>query len=49
MNKMSDMRNRYLDYCKKLKFDEKPDYDFLRNLFIKNAELLKITPEYKWS
>ena len=24
---------KYLDYCKKLKFEEKPDYMFLKNIF----------------
>ncbi len=36
----------YLDYCKKLKFEEKPNYDFLRDLFIKEAENKKISIKY---
>jgi hypothetical protein len=38
----------YLDYCKKLKFEEKPDYELLRNLFIKEVEDKKITLKYEF-
>ena len=38
----------YLDYCKKLKFEEKPDYDLLRNIFIKEAGDKKITLKYEF-
>lgn len=34
---------RYLQYCKDLKFDQKPDYPLLKNLF---KELYSNTPEY---
>jgi serine/threonine protein kinase len=36
----------YLDYCKKLKFETKPDYDYLINLFINSAEEHSLQIEY---
>ncbi|ARF10217.1 serine/threonine protein kinase [Hokovirus HKV1] len=38
----------YLEYCEKLKFDEKPDYHYLKNLFIKSAENNNIKPKFEW-
>lgn len=38
----------YLKYCRKLKFHENPNYDYLRNLFIKSSSGRKITPEFEW-
>lgn len=38
----------YLDYCKKLKFEEKPDYELLRKIFLKEAEDKKITLKYEF-
>jgi serine/threonine protein kinase len=39
----------YLDYCKKLKFEEKPDYEYLKNLFIMEADKLKVDIKYDFS
>jgi len=36
----------YLDYCKKLKFEAKPDYEYLINLFKSSAEEHSIKIEY---
>jgi serine/threonine protein kinase len=36
----------YIDYCKKLKFEEQPDYDYLRKLFISESEHKKIDIKY---
>lgn len=38
----------YLDYCKKLKFEEKPDYEHLKNLFISEAKKLNIEIKYEF-
>ena len=38
----------YLKYCRQLKFHENPNYDYLRNLFIKSSTNRKITPEFEW-
>ena len=39
----------YIKYCRKLKFDEDPDYDYLKDLFYKYCLEDNITPEYEWS
>jgi serine/threonine protein kinase len=39
----------YLDYCKKLKFEEKPDYEYLKKLFIMEADKLKIDIKYDFN
>jgi len=38
----------YIKYCKKLDFDEKPDYNYIRALFNDGAQRLKIKPKYFW-
>jgi serine/threonine protein kinase len=38
----------YLSYCKNLKFDEEPNYAFLKKLFKSAAEELKLTLEFEW-
>jgi serine/threonine protein kinase len=38
----------YLDYCKKLKFESKPDYQYLVNLFKMSAEEHTIKIEYNF-
>jgi len=39
----------YLTYCRKLKFDETPDYEYLQNLFINTANKNNIKLEYIWT
>lgn len=40
---------KYLEYCGKLKFSEKPNYDYLKDLFIKSSQETGIEPEFEWS
>ncbi len=39
----------YILYCQKLKFDEKPDYKFLRNLFQQTCMEYNVMPKYCWT
>lgn len=39
----------YLQYCRKLKFDETPDYDYLSKLFENEATKLNIPLKYYWT
>lgn len=39
----------YLNYCYNLKFDERPDYDYLINLFERSSKELKFEPSFEWS
>lgn len=38
----------YLNYCKRLKFDETPDYDYMQKLFHTGARKMNIKPAYEW-
>jgi len=40
----------YLDYCRKLNYDETPDYNYLKNLFMNLFKLKKLNDrsEYEW-
>lgn len=38
----------YMNYTKQLSFDEQPDYEYLRALFITSAKTHKIVPKYCW-
>jgi serine/threonine protein kinase len=38
----------YLDYCKKLKYEEKPNYEFLKKLFIQESDKEKIELKYEF-
>ena len=38
----------YILYCRQLKFDEDPDYNYLKNLFITTSNKLNIKPEFEW-
>ncbi len=40
----------YLNYCRSLKFEDKPDYAFLRRLFkdLMERENLKVDFDYDW-
>lgn len=39
---------RYISYCRKLKFTETPDYDFILRLFSQDCRSLKIKPRFNW-
>lgn len=38
----------YILYSRQLKFDEEPDYKYLKNLFITTSNKLNINPEFEW-
>lgn len=38
----------YLQYCRKLNFDEEPDYEYLKSLFIEESNTNSIALEYCW-
>jgi serine/threonine protein kinase len=38
----------YLQYCRKLKFDETPDYEYLKSLFLKESTDSNIKLKYYW-
>lgn len=40
--------HQYLKYCRNLSFTEKPNYEFLQNLFIEEANKSKIEMKYCW-
>lgn len=39
---------KYLKYCRNLKFDETPDYDYMLKLFESNCSNLGIRPKFDW-
>lgn len=45
---LPDCFKEYISYCKKLKFDEEPDYDYMRGLFKDTAKKMDIKPEFEW-
>lgn len=40
--------SEYLKYCRKLTFNEKPDYGYLKKLFIDETKKLNVKPEFCW-
>lgn len=40
---------RYINYCRNLKFDEIPDYEFCRKLFYDDRKRLNIVPKFCWT
>ena len=40
---------QYIEYAKTLGFDERPDYDYLKQLFIDDAKKYGVTMEYIWN
>lgn len=45
---MPDCFRLFLDYCRKLKFEQRPDYDYIFELFNNDITKLNITPQYDW-
>jgi serine/threonine protein kinase len=45
---LPDCFYEYIKYTRNLQFTEKPDYDYLRNLFINSAKTNKIELKYFW-
>lgn len=39
----------YIIYCKKLKFDENPDYEYMLNLFRNASNKINIVPSFEWN
>lgn len=39
----------YISYCRNLKFNETPDYDYLVNLFVNESIKLNIVPNFEWN
>jgi serine/threonine protein kinase len=40
--------NDYLEYCRNLKFEETPNYKYLKELFVNTANSLNLTMTYEW-
>jgi hypothetical protein len=38
----------YIKYCRGLKFEERPNYNYLRQLFVITATKFNIIPQYYW-
>lgn len=43
-----DCFREYISYCRNLKFEETPNYDYLIKLFKTSIEKLNIKPEFEW-
>jgi serine/threonine protein kinase len=39
---------KYISYCRKIKFDETPDYSYLKKIFEKAIKKNKIEPKFEW-
>jgi len=39
----------YIDYCRKLKFDEEPDYEYMKDIFRDEYTKLNIKPKLEWT
>jgi len=39
---------KYINYCRMLKFEEQPDYEYLKGLFKHYSEEIDIVPKYEW-
>jgi len=38
----------YLEYCRKLKFDQTPDYEYMKKLFLDTSKKMNLKLEYEW-
>lgn len=38
----------YLEYCHDMLFEDEPDYEYLKGLFIRDAKMLNIIPKFEW-
>ena len=47
-NGLPEEFNKYMTYCRKLKFTEKPDYAYLRNMFKNLARSMEIEYDYQF-
>ena len=45
---MPDSFRLFLDYCRSLKFEQKPDYKYIIDLFDKDINNMNINPQYDW-
>jgi len=45
---LPDCFKKYLLYCRELKFEAKPDYNYLKNLFIETAKKMRLNLKYEW-
>lgn len=45
---LPDCLLKYMIYCRKLKFTQDPDYEYLKMLFIEGTKELRINPSYEW-
>lgn len=43
-----DCFRAYIAYCRELRFDEDPDYEYMRNLFKDTREKMNISAEFEW-
>lgn len=46
---LPDCFKDYLTYCKNLRYDQKPNYDYLIKLFNTTAEKMNIEPKFIWT
>lgn len=46
---LPDCFKEYILYCRKLKFDENPDYEYMRGLFFNASNKLNIKAEFEWN
>ncbi len=45
---LPDCFKKYLVHCRELKYEARPDYNYLKNLFIDTIQKLKLSFSYEW-
>lgn len=45
---LPDCFREYISYCRKLKFDETPDYEYARKLFENVGKKINVIPQFEW-